>query len=90
MENDDPQPRSIEAAHRQEQSEARREQTWLELFGVKPPPWEDEAEAPPLDQEGIKRFARNECSKEEFHRIFALTMRFRSWIRAVNEALQDK
>jgi hypothetical protein len=79
---------SIEDAHRQEQGEARREQAWLELFGMKPPPWGDEAKAPPLDQAALERFARKESPDEEWQRIVSLSLRFRSWARGVVEALR--
>ena len=62
--------------------EERRRRMWLKDFGVPPPPWEDEARAPPLDGkavEDLRAFARDELPKPEFRRIADLIMRFRSW-----------
>jgi hypothetical protein len=73
---------SAEEAQARELAEARRATVWQELFGVEPPMWENDREAPPLDEDLLRRYARRELTGEEGRRIFALSLKYWSWARA--------
>ena len=43
------------------------------------PVWEDEANAPPVDHEELKRLAQKSEWTEATARVYGLTLKFRSW-----------
>jgi len=61
--------------------EIRREGAWLE-FGMTPPEWEDEANAPPVDTAELHALFRGELPDDRARRIESLIQHFRSWAEA--------
>lgn len=63
----------------------RRGKLWLDLFGSEPPEWENDANAPPIDEtakRALRALFRRELSRDEARRIDDLKWRFRSWMDA--------
>lgn len=54
------------------------------------PHWEDEAGAPPLDHEAIRRHAARETQGAEGQRVGQLIDRFRSWHEAYLAQLAER
>lgn len=59
--------------------------TFWEEFGLPPPRYEDERQAPPVDREALRALIEKRLPKEEARELYRLTFRFRSWADALTE-----
>ena len=62
--------------------EAGRRATWT-AFGLTPPEWEDESNAPPVDVAAVRALVRNELPRPEEMTVHRLTLQYRSWADAL-------
>ena len=58
---------------------------WRALGGS-PPAWQDEKDAPPVDEEVLGRYVLRETTEDQTRRIGSLVVRFRSWAEALCQA----
>jgi hypothetical protein len=77
-------------AKEREFAEANRDNAWRELFGVEAPLWEDEQDAPQIDENELRGFARGELPREDEKRILNLSLRFWSWAKAVTRVCSEE
>jgi hypothetical protein len=59
--------------------EVERQRTWREALGIDAPEREDEANAPPVDEELLRRYVRDELPEAVARHVDSLTARFKSW-----------
>ncbi|MEX0710900.1 MAG: hypothetical protein WD278_01035 [Pirellulales bacterium] len=60
---------------------------WLAKLGLPKRKYLDEAKAPEVDEDVLRRLARQELTPEEAHEVFGLIESFESWTRAFSRAL---
>lgn len=72
------------------QVESVRTQLWQDVLGVAHPPnWSNDQIAPPVDEEAVRRFFREEPNYPENESVLVLVLQFRSWARSMVQVLMD-
>lgn len=70
-------------------SDAERRRIWQGAFGVEPPDWRPDEQAPPIDEQLLRLFVEKKISPEEGGRLLQLTLTFKSWRDAYGRILAD-
>src|SRR5437899_1903643 len=59
-----------------------RRQFWFKEFGIRLPPWKDESEAPPVDEDLLRASREGKLGQEAELRLTRLILLFRTWASA--------